>query len=47
LVRLDAPINPWLGLVLLVIGYFLLPLEVVYAQRHLNRVWDRLAEPHP
>jgi len=35
-------INHALGFVLFLVAYLLLPFEIVYAQRHLNRLWHRV-----
>lgn len=35
-------INHGLGFALFLLAYFLLPFEIVYAQRHLNRLWRRV-----
>ncbi len=32
-------VNVWLGFVLYIVGLLVLPVEVVYAQSELNRVW--------
>jgi hypothetical protein len=31
--------NPWLGIGLFGVGVLLLPVEMIYAQNELNRVW--------
>jgi hypothetical protein len=33
------PINVWLGYALYLVGVFTLPVEVIYAQSELNRLW--------
>ena len=33
-------IKPLIGILLLIPGYFLLPVEVAYSQGHLNRFWE-------
>jgi len=33
------PLNMWLGYVLYLVGVFTLPIEVIYAQSELNRLW--------
>jgi hypothetical protein len=33
------PINVWLGFVLYLVGVFTLPVEILYAQSELNRLW--------
>ena len=38
-----SEVNPVLGFILYVIGVFFLPVEVIYAQDELNKVWQRLA----
>jgi hypothetical protein len=37
-------VSPWLGLVLFLIGVIFLPVEVIYAQSELNRVWRAEAD---
>lgn len=32
-------VNPWLGFALFLVGVVFLPVEVIYAQSELNRVW--------
>jgi hypothetical protein len=32
-------VNPWLGFALFLLGVLFLPVEVIYAQSELNRVW--------
>ena len=39
------PINVWLGFVLYLVGVFTLPVEIIYAQSELNRLW-RTAPDH-
>lgn len=33
------PLNVWLGYVLYLLGVFTLPIEIIYAQSELNRLW--------
>ena len=33
-------VNVWLGFILYILGVLLLPVEIIYAQSELNRVWD-------
>jgi hypothetical membrane protein len=33
------PINVWLGYALYLVGVFTLPVEIIYAQSELNRLW--------
>ncbi len=35
----ERPINVWLGFALYLIGLFTLPIEIIYAQSELNRLW--------
>jgi len=44
LVGLDRRVRPVIGMLLLIPGYFLLPLEIVYFQTHLNRLWEAAEE---
>jgi hypothetical protein len=37
-------VNPWLGFVLFLIAVIFLPVEVIYAQSELNRVWRAEAD---
>src|SRR4051794_7483818 len=37
--RTKARVNIWLGFALYLAGLFTLPVEVIYAQSELNRVW--------
>jgi len=32
--------DQWIGFILYVIAFFLLPFELVYAQQHLNTLWS-------
>ncbi len=32
-------VSPGVGFVLFILALFFLPFEIVYAQRHLNRLW--------
>jgi hypothetical protein len=45
----NARVNAWLGFALFVLGLFFLPVEVIYAQSELNRLWrgenERVAPP--
>ena len=38
-------VNVWLGFILYLIGLVLFPVEVIYAQNELNRVWQADAKP--
>ena len=40
----DGPADQWLGIVLYVIAFFFLPLELVYSQQHLNKLWQSAAQ---
>jgi uncharacterized membrane protein YidH (DUF202 family) len=40
-------VNPWLGLALFVVGVCTLPVELIYAQSELNRVWRSEAASVP
>jgi hypothetical protein len=40
---LEEKADQWLGFILYLIAFFLLPFELVYAQQHLNRLWQRAA----
>ena len=42
---LASEANPILGFILYVIAVFFLPIEVIYAQDELNKLWRRLAMP--
>lgn len=42
LLGIENRVNAPLGTFLLLLGYFFIPIEIVYFQRHLNRVWDRV-----
>jgi hypothetical protein len=44
---LTGEANPILGFILYVVAVFFLPVEVVYAQDELNKLWRRLATPAP
>ena len=33
------PLNVWLGYALYLVGVFTLPVEIIYAQSELNRLW--------
>jgi uncharacterized protein DUF4234 len=48
-VRAGAPgrIDHGLAIALYVVGVFLLPIELVYTQQHLNDVWRQLRRPEP
>jgi hypothetical protein len=48
-VRAGAPgrIDHGLAIALYVVGVFLLPIELVYTQQHLNDVWRQLRQPEP
>jgi Ca2+/Na+ antiporter len=37
--RTREPVNVWLGFALYLVGLFTLPVEVIYAQSELNRIW--------
>ena len=39
------PINVWLGFTLYLVGVFTLPVEIIYAQSELNRLWRTGAQP--
>ena len=38
------PINVWLGFVLYLVGVFTFPVEIIYAQSELNRLWRTAPE---
>jgi uncharacterized protein DUF4234 len=38
-------VDVWLGFILYVIGVLLLPVEIMYAQSELNRVWNAETKP--
>ena len=40
LVGMEERLNPAVSLILLLIGYVLFPVEILYIQRHLNRLWE-------
>lgn len=40
-------INIWLGLCLFIVGVFTLPIEMIYAQSEINRVWNTDAANGP
>jgi Domain of unknown function (DUF4234) len=42
---LEDKADQWLGFILYLIAFFLLPFELVYAQQHLNRLWRRATAP--
>ncbi len=44
LVGLEDRISHVTGFLLFLVALFLLPFEIVYAQHHLNRLWQREAE---
>jgi len=37
-------VNIWLGFILYILGVLLVPVEIIYAQSELNRVWSTEAE---
>jgi hypothetical protein len=37
-------VNVWLGFILVLIGVILFPVEVIYGQSELNRVWQAEAD---
>ena len=39
-----APINVWLGFLLYLVGVFTFPVEILYAQSELNRLWRTTPE---
>lgn len=47
--RADSPerVEHGVGITLYVIGFFLLPVELIYAQRHLNALWRTVAASAP
>jgi Ca2+/Na+ antiporter len=38
-------VNVWLGFILYILGVLLLPVEIIYAQSELNRVWNAGTKP--
>ena len=42
---LASEANPILGFILYVIAVFFVPIEVIYAQDELNKLWRRVAIP--
>ena len=36
----DARVNVWLGFILVLLGSVTFPVEVIYAQSELNRIWS-------
>ncbi|MDQ3889175.1 MAG: DUF4234 domain-containing protein [Actinomycetota bacterium] len=41
----EERVEPWLGFALFVVALYLLPVEIPYAQHHLNRVWSGEGAP--
>lgn len=39
------PVNVWLGFALYLVGVFTLPVEIIYAQSELNRLWRTGPQP--
>ena len=39
----DRPVDQWIGFIAHFVGSFLLPIEVAFAQDHLNRLWRSAA----
>jgi hypothetical protein len=42
---LTSEVNPTLGFILFVLALFFLPVEVIYAQDELNKLWRHVAMP--